>query len=137
MNKSSIKEPPIKKSYVNELEEQEQTLELQYIAWACDCANWATHDDIKYYHDNIENDSMDLNFLANQSIFIEPARKSLKLPDTLGYSGDIIKFTGHFYKKKGFPKGYRSYQNPDEARIFCYTEYQVVKSNYKYIKQID
>jgi hypothetical protein len=112
----------------NRLVEKEQTIELSYIAWACDCANWVTQEDIQKYHDTPG------DTLANLSIFIEPADKSLSLPDTLGYNGDIIKFTGHFYKEKGLPKDYRSQENPDKASVFRYTKYQVIKSNYKYSK---
>jgi len=112
----------------NSIENKEQVIELSYIAWACDCANWATLDDIRKYND----DSVDT--LADRSIFIEPADTSLILPDTLGYNGDIIKFTGHFYKEKGYPKNYRSGEKPDKARVFRYTRYQVIESNYKYSK---
>ena len=112
----------------NRLNEQEETIELQYIAWACECANWATLEDIKRYSRN-DDDS-----LAQSCVFIEPANKSLELPDTLRYSADIIRFTGKFYEKKGFPKNYVSDQNPDMARVFRYTEYDVVRSNYKNYK---
>lgn len=109
----------------NIIEKKEQTIELSYIAWACDCANWATIDDIRKYNDS------DGDTLADLSIFIEPAVPSLILPDTLGFDGDIVKFTGHFYKEKGIPKGYSSDENPDKARVFRYTKYQVIRSNYK------
>lgn len=112
----------------NRLVEKEQTIELSYIAWACDCASWATLEDIRKYHDNSG------DTLADLSIFIEPADTSLSLPDTLGYNGDIIKFTGQFYKEKGFPKEYRSQEKPDKARVFRYTKYQVIESNYKHSK---
>lgn len=108
------------------LEEKTQTIELTYITWACDCANWATPKDLKKYSENID------NILAKRSVFIEPSNRALKLPDTLGYSNDIIKFTGRFYKKKGFPKNYSSYQNPEPAKVFQYTDYKVLKSNYQY-----
>lgn len=109
----------------NSLNGKMETIELTYIAWASDCANWATKEDLKKYSENI-GDS-----LAHRCIFIEPANQSLELPDTLGYSNDIIKFTGQFYDKRGFPKDYKSLENPDEARIFRYTNYAVVKSNYR------
>ena len=112
------------------LEEQQETLELQYIAWACDCANWATKEDLEKYADNVDNQ------LANRCIFIEPAHELLTLPNTLGYSSDIIKFTGQFYKNIGFPKNYKSSQYPDKARVFRYTEYEVVKSNYHNYKNL-
>jgi len=108
-----------------ELEGKVSTLELTYIAWACDCANWATKEDLKKYSDNIG------DTLADQSIFVEPANQSLELPDTLGWSNDIIKFTGQFYNKKGFPKDYQSNEDPEKARVFRYTQYEVVKSNYR------
>lgn len=110
------------------LQEKTQTLELTYISWACDCANWATENDIKKYSGNS---------LMQRSIFIEPANKKLKLPDTLGYNADIIKFTGKFYNERGYPKGYHSYQDPEKSRVFRYTEFQVLKSNYsKYEKLV-
>jgi hypothetical protein len=107
-------------------EENEQTIELTYIAWGCECANWVTlSDEHKYLND----DSGDT--LASLSIFIEPANEKLRLPDTLGVTGDLIKFTGHFYKEKGFPAGFRSDQPVDKARVFQYTNYTVIKSCYR------
>ncbi|MCT4622879.1 MAG: hypothetical protein N4A46_04590 [Schleiferiaceae bacterium] len=106
------------------LEENVQSLELKYIAWACDCANWATHEVLEVYSGN-ENDA-----LAKHCIFIEPATETVELPDSLGYSGDVIQFIGSFYREKGFPSGYHSYQEPEEAKVFRYTAYEVVHSNY-------
>ena len=50
----------------NSLNGKIETIELTYIAWSCDCANWATKEDLKKYSENI-GDS-----LAHRSIFIEP-----------------------------------------------------------------
>lgn len=113
------------------LEGEIQTLELNYIAWACDCANWAKNEDLEKYSGNID------NILAKQSIFIEPATRTLELLDTLGYSNDIIKFTGQFYNKKGFPKDYHSFQEPEESRVFRYISYEVVESNYKNYQDLE
>jgi hypothetical protein len=112
----------------NKLADNEQTIEVSYIAWACDCANWAMLDDIEKYSDN-PNDT-----LADLSIFIEPTNESLELPDTIGINGDIIKLTGRFYSKKDFPKGYHSIEHPEKARVFRYTKYRVLRSNYKYLE---
>ncbi len=109
----------------NQLEEEVQDVELTYIAWACDCANWATLEDAEKYAENIEDS------LAHKSIFIEPASKSIELPDTLGYANDVIKFTGSFYENIGYPKNYYSFQTPPKARVFRYIEYEVIESNYK------
>ncbi len=114
----------------NKLEEMEQTIEVSHISWACDCADWVKLDDIKRYDDNLG------DTLATLSIFIEPADKSLELTDTLGYNGDILKLTGRYYIKKGFPKGYYSFEQPEKARIFRYTKYEIIKSNYRYSKKM-
>lgn len=105
------------------LKDEVLTLDLTYIAWACDCANWATFEDIKRFPHN-SGDS-----LAYMSVFIEPASEDLVLPDTLGYSNNLIRFTGSFYEKRGFPENYYSIENPDEARVFRYTAFQVLKNN--------
>jgi len=110
----------------NKLEEKEETIELTYIAWACACANWAPIEEIEK-HPGISGDS-----LADLCIYIEHADKSPALPDTICASGDIIKLTGKFYKEKGLPKDVRLIENPDKARVFRYTNYEIVKSNYSY-----
>jgi len=54
------------------------------------------------------------------------------LPDTLGFTGDIVQFTGQYYLNKGFPKGYRRTEEPvDKAKVFRYTAYKIIKSNYR------
>ncbi len=109
----------------NSLSKKEEIIELRYIAWACDCANWATEEDLEKYSGNFDDS------LAYHSIFIEPANQSLALPDTLNYGNDVIRFTGQFYTKRGFPKGYKSHQDPDKARVFRYDTYEVIESNYR------
>lgn len=113
-----------------DLKDEVISLEMTYIAWACDCANWATLADINRYSD------MPGDSLAYMSVFVEPASEALVLPDTLGYSSDLIRFTGSFYEKKGFPENYHSIENPDKARVFRYTAYEVLRSNYKHIRSV-
>ena len=109
------------------LESKIRTINMTYIAWGCECANWIENDKYDHYEDE--------NTLAQNSIFLEPADPGLGLPDTLGYSGDIIQFTGQFYSDKGYPKKYPvSEQKPEPARVFRYTSYTVVKSGYEYFK---
>jgi hypothetical protein len=110
------------------LESNTETIELECIAWACDCANWATPKDIEKFSDKEDS-------LFQRSVFIEPADKALQLPDTLGYNGDRIQFTGQFYVKKGYPEDYESEQKPEKAKVFRYTAYEVIKSNHKEIKE--
>lgn len=107
---------------MNELDGITQKIELQYVDWVCACANWATLEDIRKAN---EKDSS----LAKKCIFIEPADSTIMLPDTIGYGGDRIIFTGQFYKYKGYPKGYKIYEEPvNKARVFRYTNYKIVKS---------
>lgn len=109
----------------NKLSGKTETIEFYYIMWACECANWATLADIDKY----DGDSRDE--LSEHCVFVEPASKSLTLPDTLGYSGDIIQFTGQYYIDKGYPNNYvRSEQQVDKARVFRYTSFKVIKSNH-------
>ena len=106
----------------NKLEDKEQTIELEYIAWACDCANWATPHDVAKYYDKGDT-------LASLSIYVEPADSTLRLPENIGYNADRVRFTGRFYKEKGFPANYTSIENPDKARVFRYTQYKIIKRN--------
>lgn len=106
----------------NKLNNKIETIDFHYINWACQCANWATLDVIKKY----ENDS-----LASHCVFVEPADTSLILPDTVGYINDIVQFTGQYYIDKCYPKDYvKGEQEVDKAKVFRYTSYKIIKSNY-------
>ncbi|HET6995452.1 MAG TPA: hypothetical protein VFI06_10750 [Chitinophagaceae bacterium] len=109
----------------HQLEDKVQTIVLEYIPWSCDCANWASADDIDRYHDN-KDDS-----LAILSIFVEPDDPSVTLPDTIGYINDRIRFTGRFYKAKGFPEGFKSSETLHKSRVFRYTKFEVLNSGYR------
>lgn len=105
------------------LEDSVQTLNLTYLVWGCECPNWAITE-------NLYRDQED-GTLAMKSIYIEPASDDLILPDTIGYNGDEVLFTGQFYIEKGYPKNYRkTEQDPGKSRVFRYTKYKIVKSNY-------
>jgi hypothetical protein len=108
----------------NELGTKVETLELHYITWGCECANWATPEDI----DRFENSADDS--LALYSIFLEPASPELELPDTIGWNNDVIRVTGTFYKRRGFPRDYVSFMPVDKARVFRYTSYAIIRSNH-------
>jgi len=96
-----------------------------YMAWACDCAEWARPEDVGRYRDN-PNDT-----LAKLSIFIEAAELSLKIPAEykLGCCGNRIRFKGRFYKDKGIARDYeqKTPEKPELARVFRYSSYQIVK----------
>jgi len=103
------------------LKDQIEVLELTYIPWGCDCANWATSANIELYHSN------EMDSLAIFSVFIEPASEELTLPDSRFSINTQIRFTGSFYEKPGFPKGYKSIESPDPASVFRYTHYEILE----------
>ena len=109
----------------NDLQHEVQTIDLERVAFACDCADWVRL--IDFSNPNY----------ADSAIFIEPADSTLNLADTLGYNMDIIRFTGQFYIHKGFPKGYHSIERPDKARVFRYIKFEVIKSNYRESLQLN
>jgi hypothetical protein len=85
--------------------------------FACDCARWY---DIKT-----------TPILEEDHFYIEPAHDSLEFKDTIGFFNDIIEVTGQFYSKTGYPNEYSSIENPPPGRVFRYTKYKVIESNYQ------
>jgi hypothetical protein len=106
-----------------ELENKIEDIEIEYLAGSTDCSNWVLLTDMKKYENQTDN-------LAHCIISIEAAQSNLMLPDTLGYAGDVIKFTGRFYKNKGFSKSCKNRKFTEIGSVFQYTQYVVIKSNY-------
>jgi len=101
-----------------------ETIELNYVNWACDCANF-----IETKH--AQNDP---NYETREEdcIFIEPANAKLKLPERYFEKGHFerkLRLTGQFYLKKGIPRFYeqKTPEKPVPARVFRYTEFEMVK----------
>jgi hypothetical protein len=85
------------------------------VQWACECANWTTYQ----YGDDIES-------LTEHSVFMEPAFWWCVLPDSALFSSKYFRFQGQFYLQKGFPKGYESQQDPPEAKVFRYFNFEMI-----------
>jgi hypothetical protein len=102
------------------LENKTQKIKVRYINYSCECANWRV---MEYNETKCKDKDC-------ETIFLEPLNEHVAIPDTIGYDGDIIELKGKFYSKKGFPKGYNSEQQPEKARVFQYTEYKIIISNY-------
>jgi hypothetical protein len=110
--------------YPYHLSEKEETIELMYVAWACDCAEWAKPSDVKQFSDNPG------DTLSKLSIFIEAAQPELKIPEAykIGCCGNRIRFTGRFYMDKGIGRDYGiQFEKPDKARVFRYTKFELIK----------
>jgi hypothetical protein len=109
----------------NELEENIQTIQLQNFGGSGECSNWVTTSDVAKFNNVSDR-------LAEHLIAIESSNPNQVLPDTLGYSDDIIKFTGRFYKNNyGYAKTCRNRTFIEKGRIFQYTTYEVIKSSYR------
>lgn len=115
-------------TYTDELEDKVRTMDLSYVAWACQCANWAKASEHEQYQES--------GGLEERSMFVEPADSTLILADTIGYTGDVIRFTEQFYKDKGYPKDYPvTEMKPDKAKVFRYSKYKILSSGYVNFKQ--
>ena len=101
--------------------EKEQNIELNYIAWACECANWATKNDMVKCQDFQDK-------LAEKCVYIEAINAKVEFPDSLIKFNTKVLFKGNFYKNKGFPEGFTSKQNPEKAKVFRYYEYKIINN---------
>lgn len=110
---------------------KQDTIKLEYIAWACECAKWATLDDISRYGNDQNTDS-----LALMSVYLEPSSDSVELPDTIGFSSDIIELYGNYLPEVGFPNGIMPGEGADEARVFRYSGYRIIKSHYSEMMKV-
>lgn len=111
------------KYYPKDLSDKIDTIELSYMGWACDRAEWALQENIERYDGNI-NDS-----LAIMSIFIEAEKPELILPDRYKMpTSNKIRFIGRFYKDWGISRDYeKQFVTPDKARVFRYSKYELIK----------
>jgi len=117
----AISDPP------NTLTGKIETLELEYIAWGCACANWITPHDYKQYQDRT---------LSAHCIFIEPAEKSLHIPDYFDPQLHLIRVTGQFYINPGYPEGtIQNEEHLDKAKVFRYTKVALLKNANACIKE--
>lgn len=90
--------------YPYTLEDQEDTLDLTYIQWACACANWIPTS-------NFEVPSYANTDYSKDCIFIESGHADLLVNEepVKGYSSKRIRVVGSFYKNEGIS---RDYENP-------------------------
>jgi hypothetical protein len=102
------------------IEGSDTTVQLSYIPWACDCANWITHEDYVRY-ENSAGDS-----LAWSCIFLEPDSGVAQIPDSILNIETSIEVQGSFYAGRGFPQGFSSPEPVEAARVFRYSGYKVI-----------
>jgi len=101
-----------------------ETIEVSYINWACDCADFI---ETKFYAGNSEYEAKE-----EDCIFIEPANPNIKIPENYfekGHFENHLKLTGQFYIDKGVPNTYerKTPEAPEKAKVFRYVKFELVK----------
>lgn len=105
------------------LSDKTETIEVFYVNWACDGANFC---ETKLF----KNKNYTLN--EDDCIFIEPSNVKNKIPDeyfsTLHFEYRL-KLKGQFYLDKGIPESYGTdiEIRPSHARVFRYDSFELVK----------
>jgi hypothetical protein len=101
-----------------------ETIEVDYVNWACDCANFI---ETKYALN-------DPNYETREQdcIFIEPTNAKLKLPERYFEKDHFekkLRLVGQFYLKEGIPRFYeqKTPEKPAAAKVFRYTKFEMVK----------
>ncbi|MEN2402337.1 hypothetical protein GKZ90_0021285 [Flavobacterium sp. MC2016-06] len=106
------------------LSNKQETIEVSYVNWACDCANFIER---KYY---ISNTNYEIK--SEDCIFIEPLNNNVKIPDSYYNTMHFeyyLKLCGQFYKDKGVPKSYeqKTDNEPEKAKVFRYSNFKIIK----------
>ena len=99
----------------NRLEKTTHAIQLSYIAYGCECANWRIQ----------KIDGVDVS-AREEDVFLESLTIEKGIPDSLVRNGNRLNIIGRFYSRKGFPKNYHSEEFPDKARVFQYSEYKFI-----------
>lgn len=107
------------------LSNKNETIEVMYINWACDCADFI---DTSLLVEGYE-------ISANDCIFIEPISKDIVINGDTLYKKQFdyfIKLKGQYYIDEGVPDSYERKVSepmaaPDKARVFRYSSYEYVK----------
>lgn len=116
------------------LQNRIDTVELMYIAYACDCPHWVVAseyrrvDSLNYGKNKNPTDAyVDFNN-AEYSYYIEPASKELLLPEFICVNGNIIRFIGRTYIKSGYPADADFMDpNPPKGKVFRYYGYGIIR----------
>lgn len=97
-------------------EDKLDTIEVQYIAWACACANWLPKEN-----------QASVIIQDTSCIFIESACDQ-QLPSKFHDNNYKIRLVGRYYKNKGISRDYEkpTSEKPEAAKIFQYMYYEIL-----------
>ncbi len=102
-----------------QLSGKKEVIDLKHIDRDCDCPEWSPGGPGE-------------NGDSTQYIYIEGAYSNMEVPATywaLADSGYLLRLHGEFYNGKAIPYDYtqKKDQKPEKARVFYYTQFEVVK----------
>jgi len=98
------------------------TMELTYMAYACDCPSWVQLNE----HD--QNTGLKTGLAADSSYYIEPADTSLLIDDRLRIAGNTIRFIGRKYMNMRIPDNAEfTDPEPPAGIVLRYYSYQVLR----------
>lgn len=109
------------------LSDKEETIEVLYVNWACDCANFI---DVSLLQEGKDIDEKDC-------IFIEPSNDRLTISSDTLYKRQfdyVLKLKGQYYIDEGIPDSYERkiaepMAVPLKAKVFRYTTYEFVRKS--------
>ena len=99
-------------------------LELRYMAYACDCADWL--DPVGHAYAQSISPQIGHQYAFYEGYYIEPAHESLALKDYTRQPGNNVKFFGKLYKEKGWPRNPRFIDpDPPKGKVFRYYAFEI------------
>lgn len=104
----------------DELSEKVETIEVSYVNWACNCADF------------IETGYSEKEIKEENCIYLEAADPRQTIPSGYFSGGHFthkLRLTGQFYKKSGVSKDYepKTEGTSEPARVFRYTQVEWIK----------
>ncbi len=115
-----------------DLNEDTDTLELTYIAYACDCQHWVDSREYKRVSEHNRNCKSSREYkevnLDTHGYYLEPADSSLEIKWNAVVNNNRYRFIGRLHKQKGLPEG-ETFQDPDppKGKVFRYYGFEILK----------
>ena len=109
----------------NQLNNKIETIEVSYVNWACDCAD--------FYDLDLKKNNPDYEISDADCFFIEPSDLKNQLPESYFdsiYRYSTLKLKGQFYIDKGISKTYelKTSEKPKPAKVFKYDTFEIIKN---------
>lgn len=121
----------VSKDTVKGLVEALDTLELIYMAYACQCQDWVDvekYNAVQVYNESKHEDDEYLT-LNNYKFgyYLEPSSPKLELENQITVPGNRVTFIGRLYKDDGYPEGFDEFMPTRPGKVFRYYSYKIEK----------